>query len=522
MEQPTITPPLPSPPGEAAGNCEIILVIPTHNDELTLGSVIVKAKPLVSRIIVVDDGSKDRTSEVGHIAGVEVIRFQQGVGKGAAIFEGLRRAHYSGCKIAIVMDGDARYKTREIPWIIANIVQGSADVVIGSRYLEVEGDISIRQLITQKIVPVPGPGEKQVKITDPLSGFFAFNANALKNLDFSFSNNNFKEKLWEHCINNHLEIQEIAVSERSYLGKKFGWDECIKTAVALPAYNEELYIAKVILGAQPYVDIVIVVDDGSTDATCTIAQNMGALVIRHEKNLGYGGALQTIFNVSRDMNLEAVVILDSDGQHNPEDIPKVLAPLLEGADVVIGSRFLDPKKNSIPSYRKVGMKVLDTATAVAGVKNVSDTQSGFRAYGKKAINTINLSGTGMSAGSEILIQVSDANLTVVEVPIHVRYDIPNTSSQNPVSHGLSVLYRIINLISYRRPLVAFGIPGFVLVIAGLIASFVAFTEYYDTSKFPFALSMVSMLFLILGLLLGIAGLILNALIVIVKVDSSKK
>jgi len=212
--------------------------------------------------------------------------------------------------------------------------------------------------------------------------------------------------------------------------------------------------------------------------------------------------------------------MDSDGQHDPKDVEKVLDPLLNGADAVIGSRFLDKSKNAIPKYRQIGMKILDTATAAAGVENGIDTQSGFRAYGKKAISIISISGTGMSAGSEILIQIKDKNLKIVEVPICVRYDIEETSSQNPLTHGVMVLYNIIGMISYRRPLPAFGIPGFILIITGFFFVSWAITEYYTTATFPFVLSMVSGVLVMLGLLLIIAALILNYLVVFVT-DQNK-
>ena len=122
----------------------------------------------------------------------------------------------------------------------------------------------------------------------------------------------------------------------------------------------------------------------------------------------------------------------------------------------------------------------------------------------------------MSAGSEILVQISDHNLKIAEVPINVRYDIEGTSSENPVKHGVSVLYNIIGLISYRRPLPAFGIPGFMFLLLGLTFGFLAFSEYYSTSKFPFILSMGSAMFMNLGLLLISVGLILNFLVVFVK------
>ena len=118
--------------------------------------------------------------------------------------------------------------------------------------------------------------------------------------------------------------------------------------MALPAYNEETSLAKIIPKIKSLSDLIIVVDDGSTDATSIISQRLGAFVIRHSENRGYGAALQTIFSTARDLNVDALVIMDADGQHNPEDVEKVLEPLLNGADVVIGSRFLDKTKNGIP------------------------------------------------------------------------------------------------------------------------------------------------------------------------------
>ena len=495
---------------------DIILVIPANNDGLTIGSILLKARPHVLKIIVVDDSSKDRTPDVAELSGAELIRFQQPAGKGAACIEGLKRAYRLGAGVAILIDGDGRYKTREIPWLISPILSGNADVVIGSRYLETNGDATIRQSIAQNSIQVTGNSGNPAKITDPLSGFIALNGRALEDLNFSMNNNDFKERFLEHLIRRNLLIHEVAVTERQNILKKVGWDECIKTVVALPAFNEEKYIAKVIEGAREYADAVLVVDDGSTDATAAIARQMGAIVISHPSNRGYGAALQTMFSTAREMNLEALVIMDSDGQHDPADINTVLAPLLSGADVVIGSRFLDGTKNNVPSYRKVGMKVLDTATAAAGVKRVTDTQSGFRAYGKKAIGLIDIAEEGMSGGSEALIKISEHNLNVVEVPIKVRYDIKDTSTYNPLSHGISVLGRIIALISYRRPLPVFGIPGFIMFIAGMITASFAFAEYYATTKFPYIMSMVSAMLIILGLLLGISGLILNAMIVIVR------
>ncbi len=285
---------------------------------------------------------------------------------------------------------------------------------------------------------------------------------------------------------------------------------------AMPAFNEEKYIAKTIVLAKKYVTDVLVVDDGSKDATFEIARALGAIVVRHPKNQGYGAALKSIFETARSLNADQLVILDADGQHNPNDIPNLLEPLNDGIDVVIGSRFLETSGSGIPTYRKAGMKVLDMATMVAGGINVSDTQSGFRAYGRRAINAIHIHDKGMAAGSEILLHIKENNLKVGEVPIIARYDLEGTSSQGPVSHGLGVLNQLVKVISYRKPMWFFGLPGLALAIFGLFMGSWAFSEYYITSKFPYLLSMVSGLALIIGLLLITSGLILNSIIILIR------
>ena len=288
--------------------------------------------------------------------------------------------------------------------------------------------------------------------------------------------------------------------------------------VAMPAYNEESTIAKVILGVRKHVKHVLVVDDGSNDATAEIAEALGALVIRHHENRGYGGALQTIFKTAKELAADALVILDSDGQHNPDEIPSLLKPLKEGIDVVIGSRFIGKNGNHIPAYRVVGMKILDTATKFAGNLDVTDTQSGFRAYGKEAIATIKVSGDGMSAGSEILLQAQDHNLSVAEVPISVRYDVRNGSKKNPISHGLDVLGHIIGIIGYKRPLISFGVPGAVLTLFGAGTTIFTITELYTGGAFHSVLFVIGITSLILGLLLVTTSLILNSLVQVMRVD----
>ena len=203
----------------------------------------------------------------------------------------------------------------------------------------------------------------------------------------------------------------------------------MKTIAAIPCYNEGLAIGSVVLKlkARKYVDVVLVVDDCSTDGTVEVATAAGAVVVSHEANKGYGAAIQSCFNYAKENNFDVMVILDGDGQHDPSYIPGFIEAMKTGeADVVIGSRFLTKNKLSpIPKYRIVGMKVLNLFTRLVGKVKTTDSQSGYRAYSRRAIEKIKITNHDMGAGSEseILTQSKNYNLKVVEIPIDVRYDI---------------------------------------------------------------------------------------------------
>lgn len=237
----------------------------------------------------------------------------------------------------------------------------------------------------------------------------------------------------------------------------------------IPAYNEEKTIAKVVLLAQKYADTVLVCDDGSQDLTGDIAQKLGAIVIRHKKNLGYGATIQSLFEKAKALNADLLLTLDADGQHDARDIPKVMQPIMEGkADIVFGSRFLE-QKSSVPFYRRLGIKVLTKMTKSSGEKgNITDAQCGFRAYNKKAVEGLMLDEKGMGISSEILLKSKALGLVITEVPVEVRYRGLETSTQNPFVHGLSVFSTIVRLVVEERPLFYLGIPGAILLLIGFL------------------------------------------------------
>ncbi|MCJ7443259.1 MAG: glycosyltransferase family 2 protein [Methanotrichaceae archaeon] len=283
------------------------------------------------------------------------------------------------------------------------------------------------------------------------------------------------------------------------------------TIAALPAYNEERSIAKIIMGCRRYVDKIVVVDDGSSDSTGDIAKALGAIVVRHEKNLGYGAAIRSCFQAARELGADQMVILDADGQHNPEDIPSLLKPLRDGVHIVIGSRFCNGNGQYIPFYRKLGLRILDVATNFVGNLDISDSQSGFRAYGTKAIEKIKISHDGMSAGTEILFQAKDYNFFVSEVEINCRYDVENPSKENPLSHGAKVLWIILNDMESRRPLYYFTFPGIALMAIGLTLGIELIGIFYRYGSLPFGPTLLMIFLSIVGSFMALSGIILHSI-----------
>ncbi len=281
-----------------------------------------------------------------------------------------------------------------------------------------------------------------------------------------------------------------------------------KITAILPAYNEELCISGIILGSKKYVDRIIVVDDGSTDNTVKIAELAGAEVISHSYNLGKGAALKTGFEAAKSSDI--IVTIDSDGQHHPKEIPKLVTPIINGeADIVNGSRYINGNKKDTPSYRRIGQTVLDKATNLNGGLNITDSQSGFRAFARHSLPAFRFSSSDFGIESEMLTDAANAGLRIKEVEINVRYDV-NGSTKNPVSHGMGVLVKIINDLKFKKPLYYFTLPGTLIILLGVILGLTFFGDYLartTTSLFP---TIVAIMITLAGGFLAFTGIILDS------------
>ncbi len=232
------------------------------------------------------------------------------------------------------------------------------------------------------------------------------------------------------------------------------FSRALKVLVAIPCYNEEIAISGIVLRAKKYADYILVIDDGSTDRTAELAEISGAHVLRHYNNRGKGAGIRHAFHYARMSGADALVLIDGDGQHDPDEIPSLLAPIINGeVDIVNGSRFLSKKQNHVPKFRRIGQEILTLATNFGSNMKLTDSQNGFRAFSKKTFNGFSFNETGMGIESEMIIDAAKAQFTIKEVPINVRYDIQG-STYNPVVHGFSVLFSTLKIIAKRRPLLS--------------------------------------------------------------------
>lgn len=291
-------------------------------------------------------------------------------------------------------------------------------------------------------------------------------------------------------------------------------------AVLIPAYNEGLTIGSVVLQARKHADLVLVINDGSRDKTSEVAQAAGAEVIDHMENGGKAAALKTGFDELLKKDCEIIVMMDGDGQHSVDDIDDLIAPILnDQADLVIGSRFLK-KDNSIPLYRQVGQRILNRITNASSSVKVTDTQSGFRALNRRALQSMDFHSQGYAVEQDMIVHCSDQGLRIKEVPISVRYDVPNGHKQGSMKMGLNLLKQVVATIGYKRPLLLFGIPGTILCLIGVIIGIFTLFEVYFIGSWLMQ-SLLAGFMVMVGSNLAISALTLNSLSTLVRMSRSR-
>jgi glycosyltransferase involved in cell wall biosynthesis len=280
-------------------------------------------------------------------------------------------------------------------------------------------------------------------------------------------------------------------------------------AVVIPAYNEERFIGSLVIETLQIVDRVIVVDDGSSDRTAAVARLAGADVLIHNRNQGKGVALENGLAYALALDVDAVVTMDGDGQHRPNEIPDLVRPILdEEADMVIGSRFQNVK-SKIPWWRQIGQHALTYVTNTTSQIRSTDSQSGFRAFSQWAIESMDLRSTGFSVESELQFIARENRWRVIESPITCIYE--EKAKRNPFQQGLQVLNGILKLVSQSRPLFYFGGAGAVVALVGILWWGMIAEIYSNTGRFAIGYASLATLMIVLGVLALFQGITLQTL-----------
>jgi glycosyltransferase involved in cell wall biosynthesis len=213
--------------------------------------------------------------------------------------------------------------------------------------------------------------------------------------------------------------------------------------IVIPAYREEARLRKTLDELTSRYPNVVVVDDGSPDDTGVVAEDAGVWVLRHPINRGQGASLQTGIDFAIRRGATAIVTFDADGQHDPNDIPAVLAPVLAGeADVALGSRFLGATVG-IPLSRWVVLKLAILFTRVVSRISVTDTHNGFRAFTRAAAERLRIRQDRMAHASEILDEVRRLGLRYREVPVTIRYSAATLAKGQSSWNAVRIVWQLL-------------------------------------------------------------------------------
>jgi len=208
-----------------------------------------------------------------------------------------------------------------------------------------------------------------------------------------------------------------------------------------------------------------------------------------------------LFRRARELGANVTITFDGDGQHDPNEIPALTKPILkDDVDVAIGSRFLNKEgRKDVPFYRRIGIKAITKLAGVAINSKMSDAQHGFRAYGRKALECLEVSENGMGVSVEILMKAKERGLRVVEVPMGCNYHgLKKTSTHSPLRHGVSIVMSIVKLVVEDKPLLFLGVPGAVSLLVGVFFGVWMLQLYAIERLIVTNIALASMAFVLIG------------------------
>ncbi len=215
-------------------------------------------------------------------------------------------------------------------------------------------------------------------------------------------------------------------------------------AILIPAYNESAVLRKVVEELLAYRYTIIIIDDGSERPMKDHLKGLPVVVLEHPVNLGQGAALQTGLDYLKKLDPDIVITFDGDGQHDANDIPKLIEPILSNdADVVLGSRFLPEAKSSIPLSKKIVLQIARFVNLILSGVLLSDAHNGLRAFNNSAWKNIRITENRMAHASEILFEIKKHCFRIREVPVNIQYSIYSKKKGQSAWDSIKVLFDLV-------------------------------------------------------------------------------
>ncbi len=496
---------------------QVIAILPAYNEEVAIGSVILRTRQFTDRVLVIDDCSTDRTAEVAKLAGAEVISHPINKGKKVALRTGCEAVKDED--IIVMLDSDGRHDPGMIPEIIDPIRNDDYDMVVGSwRGSETTVDKETILAFNKK------------KLNKKKTTFFAISSDCLKKIDLTQLNRTFVESLLSQAGKCNLTIKQLDFEENpdfNIFGNYY-------IGVVVPAYNEELLIEETISGIPNYVDRIYVIDDCSTDRTPEIVKTITdprVVSVRHEKNSGVGAAIITGYKLALEDEMDIVAVMAGDNQMDPEQLPRLLMPIIEGrADYTKGNRLLSKEfRSGMSTWRTLGNAMLTMITKIgSGYWHIMDPQNGYAAISRQALEVMNLDSIYPYYGycNDMLVKLNAFEMRAMDVMIPAVYG-RETSSIKYSRYIVKVAPMIFKSFLWRlktkyvvldfHPLVLFYLASMVMVPAGVL--FGVGILWYKIMRWP-----VSQNFPLLNALILLIGFqfLLFAMLFDMQADESRK
>ncbi len=460
----------------------IVAVIPAHNEEVYLRDIIKKARSYVDEIIVVDDFSDDATAFIAtSMDDVNLVRHDKFLGKAEALRTGFQEAYKLKPKIIVTLYPNGCHNPDEIPKLLEPIFWLQSDVVTG----ELKGHESMPVVLIDK----NGKGQQTI-VEDTFyisesryAGFSAFSSNTFDVLKFDGTQVPVEYSLLKDVRDAGLDVKGVEVSifvsaENAVLHEH-------KIGVVIPAYNEEKLIRATVEGIPPYVSRIFVINDASIDSTAQVLESIKdprLHVITHEINQGVGAAILHGYKRALKENMDLIVVMGGDNQMNPDQLPKLLMPIIQGkADYTKGNRLLSKEfRGGMSKWRLFGNSILTMINKISsGYWHIMDPQNGYTAISRKALSGIDIDTLFTYYGycNDMLVKLNTFGFRTLDITMPARYGQEKSSIKYSkfMFHVSVMLFRkflwrlkMKYMILSFHPLVFFYTLGMILVPIGLL------------------------------------------------------